>query len=310
MKCCVYFPLAVLLLFCGCSKKEAKPPTQAAADVKHAASAQPATVRPGIEFYDTGKQKRYEKLFNDYLSQFEPPAAGSSIWLKLWDGKSVGGQIQDVAPDSVSLVSTGRAERIKITDMALESRAQVFPAEFARSHAMGTMTGESPPPPDAVGASVEVRYLIGDDTPTRTGPGNAYRHGDGTHFTRGQPVNVCCEFDGWLRVADAKSPSWIPKFLTYPLDEMNRATLQADMDALSKSGLLQKMNAEKNEADIDMNIWQGTDPQLRLGVARILADFCAVARSNNLVFVTVRDAATQKKIGKYSQAQGWKDGLL
>ena len=73
---------------------------------------------------------------------------------------------------------------------------------------------------------------------------------------------------------------------------------------------IQGIDTGDNTADVDPNVWRGTDPQVRMGVARALASYCAAKRGNSLVFVTIRDKETQRRLGKYSRGQGWKDAAL
>jgi hypothetical protein len=144
------------------------------------------------------------------------------------------------------------------------------------------------------------------------GPGHEYRRVEGRSFSRGESLGILDERDGWTRVKvpAANEPCWIPKYLSFPLDELNRDTLQNDLLQLRRVGFVSNVNAEENMADVDLAIWLGTEPRLRMGVARTLAAYCAAQRGNKLVFVTIRDTETGKKLGKYGQGLGWKDAEL
>lgn len=301
----------VLLAIVGCSRKEEPPAKSPAELAKSAVTIRALTLKPGIEFYDAAKQQRYESLFQHYLDQFESPAVGSSLWLKRWDGHLAGGTVTEVLRDGVTINCEGQLTTIKITDMSPESRAQIFAGEFARANAMGRLTGELKEPQTS-SIAIESRYPICDDIEPRVGPGLAYRRIGSVLFGLGKPVNVIAELDGWVRVqSDATTNAcWLPRFMTHPLDELNRSALESDYALLTKAGLVKSIDPESNMADVDMTIWRGTDHRERLGVARALADYCAVVRSNNLAFVTIRDGQTQKKLGKYSHGHGWKETAL
>lgn len=301
--------MAALLAASGCSRKQEKPPERQAAPLLPEPSREP---QPGIEFFDAAKQQRYEKHFRSFLRVFEPPQPGSVTWVELWDGRHISGRIDQMGNDLIALATADGRREVRIADMAMGSRTRLFAGEFARNRAMGRMTGELREPPAEPGGPSGTRYAMSDDIVARIGPGHEFRRAPGAAFARGQPLAAQDEFDGWLRVGGAAGTAslWIPKCMTYALDDATAAAFQDDLDALRRSGLLHDIDTAQNEAGVNPEIWRGTDPVLRMGIARTIASYCAAARSNNLVFVTIRDADTQRRLGKYSQAQGWKDATL
>lgn len=301
--------LSLLVASAGCSKKAEKP---AAARKPPVAPAAPAEPRPGIEFTDPAQQRRYEQGFGESLSLFEPPRPGSAAWFALRDGRKIGGRIVSLSPDAVRMETGGGVRLVAGSELAAESRARLFAGDFARSRAMGLVAGRIPGPSAEVPARDIVRHVMSEEIVVRAGPGSEYRRVPGLQFERGQPVSFCDDFDGWLRLKDgAGTPqAWIPKYLTYALDELDPSALAGDIERLSRMGLVRRIDPAQNEVDVDPEIWRGTEPELRMGMARLLAAYCATARSNTMVFVTIRDGATQKKLGKYSQSLGWKDSTL
>jgi hypothetical protein len=300
---------ALMLAVFGCSKKTTKLPKSAAEiQAEKIVAARKQGPQPGIEFFETNKQQRYEALFRDSLKLFEPPAAGTFRWIKLYDGRIVGGRVGGTAPGEIAIFNGDDTVVYRIADMAMESRSRIFEAEFARDRAMGLMTGELREPSAVQPTNSMTRYAVSDEIVARVGPGPEFRRVPEATFLKGHPVTFCEERDGWLRLKDApeNEPRWIPKFLTYPLQELDRDGLKPDIEQLTRAGLIQNINVQENEVDVNPAIWRGHEPEQRMGIARLMADFCAASRGNSMVFVTIRDKESQKKLGKYSQSQGWK----
>ena len=143
----------------------------------------------------------------------------------------------------------------------------------------------------------------------RIGPDITFKRVSDASFDRGQAVSVLQEYGGWIRAAlpGKTNVCWMPKYLTFRVDELNLPALRADVAELRSSGLLASVNAAENLADVEEVIWRGTDPQLRAGIARCLAAYCGAESGTRIVLVTIRDRSGTRKLGRYAQGQGWQE---
>lgn len=281
-------------------------PTPPPSPAESGTTARPSGPRPGIEFHDIEKQRRYEQLFHAALDLFQQPGPGEYVWVRLWDGRLAGGKIVHVSESGVSLAYDKETTHMDLTDLAMESRELLFPTDFARAQAMRQLTGEAVAP---IALAAVERFPLMDDIEAHRGPGISYQRVRNLGLMRGQPIRAIQEQAGWIRLErPAGEPAcWIPKCMTRALDELHLPSLRQDIESLKTRGIVAAVIPEENLADVDRAVWQGTDPLVRMGLARTLAAYCAAERGNNLQFVTVRDRETQRKLGKYSQSQGWKD---
>lgn len=294
--------IAATALYFGLRKK----PEPVAVEPAVEEPAVPAGPHPGIEFHDPEKQRRYEALFYAALERFAQPGPGEYVWVRLWDGRLAGGKIVAASPSGISLANEHEISDLRVTDLAMESREILFPTEFARGLAMREITGEAVLPEEIPPTS---RLPLTDDLDARVGPGICYRRIHNVEFARGRPVIAIAEQTGWLLVSDRPGgpTCWVPKCMTISIDDASGETLHKDIESLKMLGILAGISPATNEADIDIAIWHGTDPTVRMGLARTLAAYCAFVRGNNLQFVTIRDRGTQRKLGKYTQSMGWRD---
>lgn len=299
----------VALLVAGCERRKAADKSAAQA-ASSALAARPAGIRPGIEFFEPAKQARYEAAFMDFLGQFESPKPGSAIWFRLWSGRLVGGEVASIAENELYLRTTGVVERFAVTDLSMEARARVFASEFARQKAMARLTGELRVPPPLSGTEpIERRFPVLDHLETRIGPEETFRRNAGLSFSRGEPVEVLQAYGDWIRVKapDRTNDCWMYKYLTFSVQERDRAALRADVRALKASGLLVDIQPANNTANIEEIMWRGTDAQVRIGIARCLAAYCAVESGSHIVLATIRTRDGQFKLGRYAEGQGWQE---
>lgn len=295
---------AVILLIAGCGKKEEPPPPPPEVEK---APAKPLPPEPGVEFADPAKQQRYEAHFREFLTKFESPAAGSALWLKMRDGRRIGGRLESVGPDFVLIRATGIVSQVSATDLAMESRAQIFLADFARLRAIERVNLEAAGQPVAEPPRIAVRYALFNDITARIGPGREFVRAAGANFVHGKPVDVLAEFEDWIEVrAGTTNRVWISRFATYDLDELNPAGRKRDVDILQELAVVSHISPETNEAEVNLDAWDLFDSRVHEGIARALAAYCAVVRKNNVMFVTISGKETQVKLGKYSQSFGWR----
>lgn len=302
--------LALVLLVAGCERRKREGSDAGAQAGVSSLAARPAGIRPGIEFFEPAKQARYEAAFLDFLAQYEAPAPGSALWFRLWSGRLVGGEVAAVGENEILLRTTGVVERFAVTDLSMEARARIFAAEFARQKAMARVTGELRTPPPLTGeAPREQRFPVLDRVGVRIGPDEAYRRIPDIVYSRGDPVAVLQTYGDWLRIAvpDRTNACWMHRHLTFSVDELNREERQADILALRASGLLVAVSPRDNTADLEETMWRGTDPQVRIGIARCLAAYCASESGTRIVLVTLRTHDGHSKLGRYADGQGWQD---
>ena len=309
MKRFLFAVMAALLFLAGCTKKEEPPPPPSAAVVKPPPPEEPPPLEPGIEFADPAKQQRYEAHFREYITQFESPVGGSPIWLKMRDGRRVGGRLDGVGSDFVTIYSTGAVTRIAAADLAMESRAQLFLADFARVHAVDQVNREVAASPAVAKTNQLSRYPLFDDIVCRTGPGREFLRVGKKSFTRGKPIVVTAEHEDWIQVSlDSTNAVWIPRFVTYDINELDLAGRRRDLEILQSLDIVHEVKAEDNEAAVNFGAWDLFDSDIHEGIARTLAAYCATVRKSNLIFVTVRAADNaQGQMGKYTQSRGWEE---
>ena len=311
MKRRLIFGLVFAMLIAGCSNKEseAKPAPAAA---KPSPPAQPPAPEPAKEFADATKQRDYEKFFREYLAIFAAPENGSYLWLTLTDGGRVLGNVEkiEVTVDAsdIYVKTAHHTAKLPAAYLVEESRARVFQADFARYHAMRRVNGEQMDTGTPVTRPF-TRYALCDNIVPRVGPGAEYRQMDSTKFSRSSALTVCAESGVWIEVkADAKdSHQWIPRFMTYDMDELNLEARQHDLEILSKIGLVVRSSPEDNEVAVEPGMWSTMDVNSRPGIAQTMAAYCAAATKKSSVFLTVVDAETKTKLGKYSKSHGWEE---
>ncbi len=304
MKRILFVAFAVLALLAGCSKKETPPPPEAPQVVKIPEAPRPP--EPGVEFTDATKQQRYEAHFRDYLTKFESPKAGSAIWLTMRDGRHVGGRLESVGPDFIMINTTGVVSQVRASDLAMESRAQIFLADFARTHAIDLVNREVAASPAETAAKPAVRYALFDDIAGRIGPGREFLRAGNAPFAHGGAIQIIAEKDDWIQVRTSSTNSvWIQKYATYDLNELDPTARRNDLDTLQKLGIVSQVKPAENEVEVNLDAWALFDDRLHGGIARALAAYCATVRGNKVIFVTVYGRETQEKLGKYSQSFGW-----
>jgi SH3-like domain-containing protein len=302
--------MVLALLVVGCERRKKAGSDAGGQAGTSTLASRPAGIRPGIEFFEPAKQARYEAAFMDFLAQYEAPAPGSALWFRLWSGRLVGGDVAALGENEILLRTTGVVERFAVTDLSMEARARVFAAEFARQKAMARVTGElRTPPPLTGGPPLEQRFPVLDRIGVRIGPDEAYRRVPDVVYSRGEPVSVLQTYGEWMRIAvpDRTNECWMHRHLTFALDELNREKRQADIRALRAAGLLVAVSPRDNTADLEETMWRGTDAQVRIGIARCLAAYCAVESGTRIVLVTLRTHDGRTKLGRYADGQGWQD---
>jgi hypothetical protein len=305
------FIVALLVLgLAACSRKKEPPKTPVKMEVAPPVPQKPPEPKAGQAFQEAEMQRRYEAAFAEFLALFEKPAPGSARWIRLVDGSVVGGKVSEADDGQVVLVMGDNQREVGASLMAEESRWKLFAQEFARHEALrrvrdGVKFGDG-----VAATNLPARFAMLDTTVARAGPGDSFRRVEGEHTVRGEQVGVLDEFEGWLRLEDRDGVQrWISKWLTYELDDSSDAGIRADVEGLVHSGLIAALDRAGNAADVDLAIWRGTDANIRMGIARTLAAFCASAE-NGQNFVTIRDRATQRKLGRYSASQGWKEATF
>jgi hypothetical protein len=313
MKKFLLFAVSFTVLSSGCSKKEAPPPPPQAATTPSAPTA-PAAPEPKTEFTDAAKQQQYEALFREYLPMFAAPEIGSYMWLTLTDGGLVLGLVEkielSVDGNKIYIRTEHNTATLPADYLVEETRARVFQADFARFHAMARVKGESSDAGTPV-AKPFARYPISGGIKPRVGPGIQYRTADSASFAAGGALTICSESRDWIEVqTEAKGVHlWIPRFGTYDLDELNLESRQRDIDVLTKVGVVQRVIPENNELLVEPGMWATVAAEVRQGIARAAAAYCAAVQKKTTIFLTVLDSKSQAKLGKYSSRTGWVEAL-
>lgn len=301
---------AALLAGCGQKQEPAVPPQPQAAQTPPPAD--PKNPEPAAEFTDADTQKQYVAHFREYLTRFAPPENGASIWLTLNDGGLVLGTVEKIEQtadgDTIFIKTAHHTAKLPSSFLNDESRSRVFLADFARRHAMARVRGQ----PVESGAPVEkpfVRHPMRDGIAPRAGPGTHYRRIDSVAFAHDTALTICAESGGWIEVKNESKDvhQWIPRFESYDMDELNPEARQRDLDVLTKTGIAMKIVPESNELHVEPGMWSTLNADERQGIARSMAAYCAATQKKTTIFLTVLDANSSSRLGKYSSSRGWSE---
>jgi len=157
---------------------------------------------------------------------------------------------------------------------------------------------------------IEVRVTPKDGINIRKGPGTSYEMDESGQLIKGEKIYVLEEKDGWIRfrvtLKDVGWSGWIKKDLTILESQKASSKEEDDINTLTESGLLLKINPQMNEAYVNPSIWNALEYQTKENISRVLAFHCGRKKGNNLNWVEIKDSYSGKKLAKYSESWGFK----
>lgn len=298
--------LVALAWAVGCAKKEssAPPPTPAVTP-----PAPPPKPEPEVEFTDPTLQVKYEQEFNRLVDAFQPPATGTLVAARLNDGSYIGGSLARIDTNGISL-KVGKQEYVaNRADLDPATEAELYVDAFARQYAMAEVS--APPPPVASNvATVLVRYALKDNLDALSGPGVRYPLVTDVMVPKGTKLEVEQRRGRWLRVvAPTLNPGlkfWVDYFQTIPLSDDLKADYAPFVLLLLESGVLTRINPDLNEVFVSAEAWAGTEPAVQEGMSRLLAVHIAQTKKASVIWVDVKSDQGNRRLAKYSRAQGFR----
>lgn len=298
--CCTARALIFVVLISGCKKPG--PPQAPPVDT---------TPKPGIEYTDSATQAQYESAWRRLFSLFDPPAVGETLLIIRRDGSRAGGELKAYSASSVVLRDGTNEIEIKRDEMAPETLPDVYPDAFARQQAIAEveesltfrLQNEIIP---IIGS---VRFMLSDTTVPRGGPGDRFNRLLLDGVNRGTLLEVKEQKGLWIRVQPRSvgESFWVPLLATRPTPNSPTEDYTALITKLIATGYLAGYKPAESEATIHRATWVGSDPGIREGLARMLAAHSAATRKTNTEWIEIKDAETGRRLGRYSQAQGFRN---
>lgn len=157
------------------------------------------------------------------------------------------------------------------------------------------------------------RFAADDAPEVRYGPGRTYPEVPDAVLQRGQRIFTLDETNAWIRIRSTAEPGpslgWINKFASLPAMDMatNLPAHEADVELLRQIGLLGEVTAERNEATVHTNVWNGQSLAVRRGVGRTLAFYCGLKKGASTRWVQITDSGNGARIARYSDNTGYTD---
>lgn len=261
---------------------------------------------PAQEFNDTVLQEKYEEAWSQHLTSFQPPSTGSLMYVRLNDGSFVGGTVQKLSDTNLVLKDGRTVVEVPRDRIAPEDLANVYLSPFAQAFSLESVTSL----PGTTSPVVSLRYSLTDYPEPRIGPGPRFQLAENVNIDKGTTLLVMEERAFWMRVRPQQQPQaepfWINRFTTIPAPGMPAEDASTVVAGLLESGYLAGLNIEKNEALVPRAAWAGTDTAVQEGITRVLAGHCARLRGSGVEWIEIKDVETGRKLGRYSQAQGFR----
>lgn len=285
----------------GCKKREPSPPP---APVE-------AAPQPGPEYTDSAIQAEYEAAWRRYFALFDPPAVGENLFIIRRDGSRAGGEVKSYSSSGVVLRDGTSEITISREEMAPESLPEVYPDAFARREAIAEVE-ESLTfrlQREALPLIGSLRFMLADTTVPRGGPGDRYNRLAMEGINRGTLLEVKEQKGLWIRVQPRAGGEsfWVPLLATRPAPNSPTEDYTALIAKLMATGFLAGYNANESEALVHRATWVGSEPGVREGLARLLAAHSAATRKVTTEWIEIKDVETGRRLGRYSQAQGFRN---
>ncbi len=283
----------------GC-KKHAPPPTPAV----------DSTPKPGREYTDGALQAEYESAWRRYFELFDPPQVGENLLILLRDGTREGGEVKSYSADGVVLKDGLSEITIARSEMAPEALADVYPEEFARREALAEVEESLTfrlirDPLPLIGS---LRFMLSDNTVPRGGPGDRYNRVQMNDVNRGTLLQVKEQKGLWIRVEPRAGGEsfWVPLLATRPAPNSPSEDYTMLITRLQAMRVIVDYTATNSEATMYRAVWAGLDPGVREGLARMLAAHATATRGATAEWIEIKDAESGRRLGRYSQAQGFR----
>ncbi|HMP77105.1 MAG TPA: hypothetical protein PKE12_12490 [Kiritimatiellia bacterium] len=266
---------------------------------------------PGPEYSNPDHQRAYEEAWRRVFQLYEAPVPGENIWVRRMDGTPVGGELKSFDDHTLVLRDGTMEFTVAREDLKPASRAEIYADDFARREALDevetTLTKRlSRPPLPMIGS---LRYTLSDAIVPRTGPASRYARVDIPEFNRGALLEVLAQKELWIQVKPRAGGAafWIPQLSTRPAPNAPEEDYTALINRFLQLGILVSYDAEQSEATVTRAVWSGTHPGERDGISRALAVHSARARNTTVEWIDIKDAETGRRLGRYSQAQGYRN---
>lgn len=304
MRCLVPL-LAILALLAGtlsCSKKAPPPPP--------APVAPPPVVEaplvPGTEFPDPDLQARYEAKFKQLAEDFDPPATGTLLAVKLADGSFIGGSLAKLNPTGIVL-KLGKQDFVASRDdLDPAAQADLYKDAFARQYGVAEINATL----STNLHTVPTRYALKETLDTLTGPGPRYPRVADLVVQKGSRLDIQKRRGRWLlATAPTVKPGvtfWTDYFQTIPLSEDLTADYSPFVMLLLENGVLSRINPAESEAFVNPQAWAGTETSVQEGISRLLATHCAQVKQSTVLMVDIKADGTNQRLARYSRAQGFR----
>ncbi len=298
---CILSALLSLAFLSSCKKPEPPPPPPPV----------DTTPKPGPEYTDSAIQAEYESAWRRFFTLFDPPAVGENLLIIRRDGSRAGGEVKAYSASGVVLRDGTTDIEIKREEMAPESLPEVFADAFARQQAIAEVE-ESLTfrlQREALPLIGSLRFMLSDTTVPRGGPGDRFKRLLIDGVNRGTLLEVKEQKGLWIRVQPRAGGEsfWVPLLATRPAPNSPTEDYTALITKLMAIGFLAGYKAAESEATLHRATWVGSDPGVREGLARMLAAHSAATRKTNTEWIEIKDVETGRRLGRYSQAQGFRN---
>lgn len=164
--------------------------------------------------------------------------------------------------------------------------------------------------PEPVSSIIEYRVCSKNEIDIRTGPGINYSLDSSGTLVEGEKIYVLKDTLGWLKFRVTENDigwhGWVKKDLTVTKEQWENEKLVDNINKLTESGLITKINPQLNEAFVNSVFWSSLNINIKKNIGRSLAFYCGNIKGNDLNWVDIKDAKSGNKLAKYSENWGFK----
>ena len=157
---------------------------------------------------------------------------------------------------------------------------------------------------------IEYRFCSENEIDIRTGPGINYSLDSSGTLVEGEKIYVFKDTLGWLKFRVTENDigwhGWVKKDHTITEEQWENEKLTDDINKLTESGLLTKINPQLNEAFVNSVFWSSLNINIKENIGRSLAFYCGNMKGTDLNWVEIKDSKSGKKLAKYSENWGFK----
>jgi len=317
----------VFLIVTGCGKPQHTPGSEPAQTTNQVNPEPELNLNDGFRraaapvlFSDSSRQKRFEELYFEAPTFFNPPNPGTLVRIFKNSGGRVEGEFTRYTLDGIAISTPDGPVIINRKNMTEDTQVTIYEDTFSKFIAEKMVTFEMakniPAGLDDIyfdselAGGLEKRRITAEYMPARLGPARYFTTNGLTHY-RGEIIVVIHETNDWICVkksADAATHAgWIPKFSSFMTNPEKKDLVAIEVDKLFKSGFLIDIDPKKNVAMVDLYEWRIADTAAVEGKSRLLAIYCGQQKNSRLFWVDIKDALTGKKLAEFSVSKGFKE---